>query len=166
MIAEKKLDMVWRCIIYPGKIDRDLVKDMARAGCTEVSLGFESGSERILKLMNKRFVPEDIRRASDMLADCGIHQMGFLLLGGPGETKESVEESLKFADSLRVNAMKVTAGLRIYPHTGLAKIALNEGKISPDDNLLFPRFYIVSELQDWLCEIVGHWMGERPHWVT
>ncbi len=166
MIAERKLDMVWRCIIYPGKIDRDLVRDMARAGCTEVSLGFESGSERILKLMNKRFVPEDIRRASDMLADCGIHQMGFLLLGGPGETKESVEESLKFADSLRVNATKVTAGLRIYPHTGLAKIALNEGKISPDDNLLFPRFYIVGELQDWLREIVGHWMAERPHWVT
>jgi radical SAM superfamily enzyme YgiQ (UPF0313 family) len=166
MIADRKLDIAWRGIIYPGKMDKALVKEMARAGCTEVSLGFESGSERMLKLMNKRFVPGDIQRASDMLADCGIHQMGFLLLGGPGETKESVEESLSFADSLQVDAMKVTVGLRIYPHTALAKKALNERKISPHENLLFPAFYIVSELEDWLCEIVSHWMAERPHWVT
>jgi radical SAM superfamily enzyme YgiQ (UPF0313 family) len=166
MMADRELDIVWRCIIYPGKIDEALVKEMARAGCTEVSLGFESGSERMLKLMNKTFTPEDIRRASDMLAGHGIHQMGFLLLGGPGETRESVEESLAFADSLPVDAMKITAGLRIYPHTALAKKALSEGKITPHDILLFPTFYIVSELEDWLWEIVSRWMDDRPHWMT
>jgi radical SAM superfamily enzyme YgiQ (UPF0313 family) len=165
-IADKDLDIVGRCIIYPGKIDDDLVREMARAGCTEVSLGFESGSERLLKLMNKRFTPQDVRRACDMLADHGIHQMGFLLLGGPGETKASVEESLAFADSLPVDMMKITAGVRIYPHTGLARKARAERVITPDDDLLFPRFYMVPELEDWLPEIVRAWMAERPHWVN
>lgn len=101
-----------------------------------------------------------------MLAEHGIHQMGFLLLGGPGETRESVEESLTFADSLQTDAMKITVGIRIYPYTALAKTAVRERKITRDDNLLFPRFYIVSGLEDWLRAIVSDWMAARPHWVT
>jgi len=165
-LADRQLDISWRCILYPGKIDEALVKEMVRAGCRQVSLGFESGSERILKLMNKRFAPEDIRRASKMLSDYGIQQMGFLLLGGPGETRESIEESLTFADSLQTDAMKITIGIRIYPYTALAKTALREGKISRNDDLLFPRFYIVSGLEEWLRAIVGDWMAVRPHWMT
>jgi radical SAM superfamily enzyme YgiQ (UPF0313 family) len=159
------LDIVGRCIIYPGKIDEALVREMAKAGCREVALGFESGSGLMLKLMNKKFTPEDVRRTCDTLADHGIHQMGFLLLGGPGETKATVEESLVFADSLPVDMMKITAGVRIYPHTALARKARTEGVITPDDNLLFPKFYMVTELEDWLPDIVRDWMAERPHWV-
>jgi len=165
-LAQRELDISWRCILYPGKMDEAFVKEMVRAGCKEVSLGFESGSERMLRLMNKRFAPQHIRRTSEMLADHGIHQMGFLLLGGPGEMRESVEESLTFADSLQTDALKITVGIRIYPHTALAKTAIREGKITRDDDLLFPRFYIVSGLEDWLRAIVSDWMAARPHWVT
>ena len=165
-LAERELDISWRCILYPGKIDEALVKEMVRAGCRQVSLGFESGSERILKLMNKGFTPEDIHRASKMLSDYGIQQMGFLLLGGPGETRETVEESLTFADSLQTDAMKITVGIRIYPYTALAKTALREGKITRNDDLLFPRFYMASGLEEWLRAIVSDWMAARPHWMT
>ena len=165
-LAERKLDILWRCILYPWKIDETLIKEMVRAGCREVSLGFESGSERMLRSMNKKFGPEDIRRASEMLANHGIHHMGFLLLGGPGETKESVEESLAFVDFLPIDAMKITVGIRIYPHTALAKIALREGVITSNDDLLFPRFYVVRGLEDWLHETVRDWMAERPNWMT
>ena len=50
------LAVSWTCIVYPYKIDEALVADMARAGCVEVSLGFESGSPAILKSMRKRFL--------------------------------------------------------------------------------------------------------------
>lgn len=43
--------------------------------------------------------------------------MGFLLLGGPGETSESVDESLAFARSLNLEMLKVSVGIRLYPHT-------------------------------------------------
>ena len=88
---------------------------MARAGCAEVSVGFESGSELVLSSMNKRFKPEDVMRACKLLSENGIRRMGFLMLGGPGETKESVLASLAFADSLELDALKITVGIRIYP---------------------------------------------------
>ena len=137
---------------------------MAEAGCKEVSLGFESGCDRILAIMNKKFSPADVRRTSELLAKYKIKQMGFLLLGGPGETKDSVEESLRFADALPLDALKITIGIRIYPHTELARTAVAERLIAPDDDLMLPRFYMVSGLEAWLRETVAKWMETRPHW--
>src|ERR1017187_9485929 len=74
------LDINLWCIIYPKRIDRDLVQLMARAGCREISLGFESGSGRMLGSFNKRFQVEEVRTVSRMFADVGIQRRGFLLL--------------------------------------------------------------------------------------
>jgi radical SAM superfamily enzyme YgiQ (UPF0313 family) len=123
---------------------------MAAAGCSEVALGFESGCERILREMNKRFTPADVRHTSDLLARRGIRRMGFLLLGGPGETRESVEESLAFARSLRLDDLRITVGIRIYPGTALARRAVAEGVIEGGDDLLRPRFYLASGLEPWI----------------
>jgi radical SAM superfamily enzyme YgiQ (UPF0313 family) len=158
-------EISWMCILYPWEIEESLVSDMAKAGCREVSLGFESGSERILRNMNKKFTVTEVRRTSELLKKYGVRQMGFLLLGGPGETKSSVEESLAFADSLPLDALKITVGIRIYPNTMLAKIAVDEGVISPNDDLLYPRFYLVEGLEDWLHEAIKEWMDKRPHWI-
>ncbi|MGP8152813.1 MAG: B12-binding domain-containing radical SAM protein [Smithella sp.] len=166
MIIDQGLNITWRCILYPGWVDEDLIKLMADAGCREVSLGFESGCERIMKNMNKRFNPEEVRKTSRTLAKHNIRQMGFMMLGGPGETKESVLESLSFADSLPLDSVKVSQGIRIYPCTTLAKIAVDEGRIMPDDNLLKPAFYIVREIEDWLKETVKGWMYRRPNWMS
>ncbi|MBU0768027.1 MAG: B12-binding domain-containing radical SAM protein, partial [Proteobacteria bacterium] len=131
----------------------------------EVSLGFESGSESILKRMNKRYTLDDIRQISKMLGKQQIRRMGFLLLGGPGETRDSVKQSFYFADSLGTEAMKITSGIRIYPHTALHRIAVDEGKIEPDEDLLFPKFYMAEGLKEWLEEMVDKWMADRENWI-
>ncbi len=163
-MAEADLDIRWRAIIYPKAVDEGLVRAMAMAGCREVSLGFESGSPSVLRGMNKRFGLQDVRRISKILGDHGIKRMGFLLLGGPGETRDTVEESLAFADSLGLEEMKVSAGIRIYPNTPLARTAIAEGSISREDDLLFPRFYLASGLEGWLIETLNRWISERPNW--
>lgn len=164
-IIRKRLDIRWRCILYPWKVDEELVGSMAQAGCVEVSLGFESGSRAVLRSLNKRFQPEEVRSIARRLADHGISRMGFLLLGGPGETKETVLESLSFADSLELEAVKLTTGIRIYPQTKLAALALEEGRITGDEDLLFPKFYLAKSLEGWLPETVREWTGTRPNWV-
>jgi radical SAM superfamily enzyme YgiQ (UPF0313 family) len=164
-LISSKLKITWRCILYPWKVDDELVEKMAKAGCKEVSLGFESGSEKILVKMNKNYRPADVRQISERLKNFGIGRMGFLLFGGPGETKETATESLVFADSLDLEAMKITIGIRIYPQTSLAQTAIKEGLIKADDNLLFPKFYLAKGLQGWLRETVNDWMKTRPHWV-
>lgn len=142
----------WRCILYPHAVREDLVRAMARAGCVEVSLGFESGSPAVLKAMNKRFTPAEVHALSDLLADYGIRRMGFLLLGGPGETRATVEESLAFARSLRLDALKTTVGIRIYPGTPLEARARDEGLLAPGQDLLRPAFYLAPGLEPWIHE--------------
>ena len=137
---------------------------MAGAGCCEVSLGFESGNNDILRAMNKRFDTSEIRQANRILADYGIRRMGFLMLGAPGETRKSVAESFEFAESLDLDALKITLGIRIYPHTDLAKTAIEEGLITADDDLLFPRFYIDQELKGWLEKYVNDRAKNHPNW--
>jgi radical SAM superfamily enzyme YgiQ (UPF0313 family) len=163
-MAASGLPIKWRCILYPWKVDEDAVEKMARAGCVEVSFGFESGSKAILRSMNKRFQPEEVRLISELLKKHGIKQMGFLLLGGPGETRETVIESLSFADSLNLESVKVSVGIRIYPNTTLARVALSENVIPPHHNLLLPTFYLAKGLNPWLEETVQEWMAKRPHW--
>lgn len=154
-LAELRLDLVWRCILYPHMVPEELVAAMAKAGCVEVSLGFESGSPQVLQAMNKRFQPDEVREISERLAAHGIRRMGFLLLGGPGETRESVDESLAFAGFLNLEMLKVSVGIRLYPHTPLARQAAEEGVISPEDDLLMPRFYIRPGLEDYIRQIQG-----------
>jgi radical SAM superfamily enzyme YgiQ (UPF0313 family) len=145
----------WRCILYPHRVPEELVLRMAQAGCVEVSLGFESGAPQVLREMNKRFTPADVREISDMLAAHRIRRWGFLLLGGPGETRETVEESVAFAESLRLDGLRVTVGIRIYPGTPLARRAIAEGVIAAEDDLLVPRFYLAPGLEPWIHERVA-----------
>ena len=160
------LKVRWRCILYPAFLDRELAQLMAESGCVEVSLGFESGCEGILYRLNKRFSPRQVREASELLAGYGIHRMGFLLLGGPGETRESVMESLTFADSLNLDMLKLTMGIRIYPGTALERIAREDGVVAAGDDLLSPRFYLAQGLGEWLGMTITGWMAERPYCCT
>ena len=147
-IAALRLPIKWRCILYPYALAGELADAMAEAGCTEASLGFESGSEPVLAAMNKRFRPGDVRAVSEALSQRGIRRNGFLLLGGPGETPETVEQSLAFADSLGLESLKITAGIRIYPGTPLAAEAVADGLIAPGDDLLQPRFFLDPRVRD------------------
>ena len=165
-IADAGLEVQWRCILYPGQIDEELVVLLAKAGCVEVSLGFESGSPLVLRELNKKYSPQEVSAAAEMLARHGIRRMGFLLLGGPGETRATVLESLAFADRLRLDMLKLTTGIRIYPGTALEQTAVAEGRITSGSNLLFPTFYLAKGLEPWLSATLAEWMAERPWCVS
>jgi len=165
MIAAE-LDIEWFAIVYPANLSMELVRLMARAGCKQVSLGFESGSPPVLSALNKKFSKEDVRQASELFAKAGIERMGFLLLGGPGETRDTVTESLGFAEGLGLDGLKLTVGIRIYPGTILAEQAVQAGLVNPGDTLLEPRFYLEPGLSPWLEEYIEAWSAERPHLVV
>ena len=158
------LPVTWSCIVYPYKIAEGLVADMSRAGCVEVALGFESGSPAILKSMRKRFSLDDVRQAAGLFKKYSIKLNGYLLLGGPGETQETVLESLRFADELPLDFLKISTGIRIYPDTELARTAMAEGVIAQNDDLLMPRFYFAGGLDGWIQDELSRWNATRPHW--
>jgi radical SAM superfamily enzyme YgiQ (UPF0313 family) len=149
-IAELDAGLDWQCIVYPHQLDAELAAAMAAAGCRAVSLGFESGDDGMLRAYGKHFDAAEVRRIAELLARHGIRRFGFLLLGGPGETRASVTASLDFAQSLGLDLLKVTVGVRIYPGTELARIALDERAVAAADDLLHPRFYVAPDLEAWL----------------
>ena len=67
--------------------------------------------------------------------------------------------------SLNLDALKITVGVRIYPYTKLAKKAVEDGLIAEEDNLLFPKFYMVRGLEEWLREIVEKNIREHRNWM-
>ena len=75
-------------------------------------------------------------------------------------------EGLAFADSLELEFLKITIGIRIYPDTPLAEQAKKQGIISPGDDLLYPRFYLTPGLEEWLRETVAKWTAARPNWMA
>ncbi len=165
-ITKNDLNLSWRGILYPRNVDASLAQKMAAAGCVEVSLGFESGSPEMLRNLNKKFTVDDVRAVSGRLKQHRIKQTGFLLLGGPGENEQTLRKSLEFAESLDLDAMKVTCGIRIYPGTRLAQQAVTEGIVPPEDDLLFPRFYISAAIKPILKDTVAAWLEKHPNWFS
>jgi len=146
-ITELDAHLEWQCIVYPHQLDEELARAMADAGCRATSLGFESGDDGMLRAYGKHFAAADVRRISELLATHGIRRFGFLMLGGPGETRATVATSLDFVESLDLDLLKITLGVRIYPGTELSRTALDERVVAADDDLLHPRFYMASDLE-------------------
>lgn len=99
-------------------VDTEFFRLAAEAGCYQVSFGIESGVERILRNVNKDQTPEQIRRAVLLADDCGLETVGFFMMGLPGDTEETMEETIRFACSLPLTYAKASMTLP-FPSSAL-----------------------------------------------
>jgi len=82
-------------------IDEEILALAARAGCTEISFGIESGSQRMLDLMNKRTTLESNKEAIVLTKKHGMRAKAYFVVNFPGEDDESIRETLDFAEQTR-----------------------------------------------------------------
>ncbi len=164
-IAARRTSIRWACSLNPRFYDPRLTQEMSRAGCMGVSLGNESGSDQMLAALRKDFSKAEAARMIRQIREAGMRVTCFLLLGGPGETRETVNESIEFLTELAPDQVTATVGIRIYPGCELHSTALREGVISPEQNLLYPAFYLAPAVQDWLYDYMRDQCGMRPGWV-
>ncbi|PRP97398.1 Ribosomal protein S12 methylthiotransferase RimO [Enhygromyxa salina] len=94
-------DFRWNCTLRSDHTDDEIIALMAKAGCEGVFLGVESGSPKMLAAMNKTAKREDYLRAIPRLADEGILAHANVFIGFPGETRETVEETLDLIRTTR-----------------------------------------------------------------
>ena len=102
----KKLNIVWRCLVrgdYIVKFGYEFVKMMKESGLVEVGMGIESGSSKILKIINKGETIEDIKAAIYLLKNHGIRVKGFFIIGLPGESQKTIAETIKFLDDMHLD---------------------------------------------------------------
>ncbi len=105
LIIEKNLNITWACPngIRADKIDEDLAELMAKSGCYYFAYGVESANSNILKMIKKEETIEQIEKSIDCADKKGISCQGFFIFGLPGETKETIKESIKFAVKSRLS---------------------------------------------------------------
>jgi anaerobic magnesium-protoporphyrin IX monomethyl ester cyclase len=116
LLIEKKVGMKWYCLIRASKVDINLLLKMKAAGCLSVTVGFESGSDRILKLMNKKTTVAAARSCIETVFKSGLMIYGFIIVGFPTETEYDVELS---ADFIRNNPEVDTWQLHVFqPYPG------------------------------------------------
>ena len=99
-ILEEKLSISWTCATRANAIDKPLIRLMKEAGCIKVSIGVESGSENILKTIQKGVTKKRIREAACLLNESKMLWTGFFLMGLPHEKKEDTLETLRFLKEL------------------------------------------------------------------
>ena len=146
-IIRAKLDMQWECFLRPGGITKDLLQLMQRAGLRHIEFGADSFSDTALDSYGKSFTFEEIREASQLANSVGVQYSHFLIFGGPGETPDTVEETLARAATLPAAFFFATIGMRIYPDTDLWKqLAPEQQGETAADYLVDPRFYLAPGL--------------------
>lgn len=133
----------------PAAVSHELLAAMKRAGFHSLGITAESASDGVLERMEKGFDSAKVAEVAERVTRAGIRTLWIFLVGGPGETRKTLEETLAFAARRleRGDAVYVTVGLRIYPGTTLHRIAISEGVVMPGDPLLVPSFYFSSELE-------------------
>lgn len=130
--------------LNPLYLDDDLVYAMQKAGFVGLGITVESASAQVLAGLRKGFTAEDVRRAAGVVHRHELPCFWIFMMGGPGETKETVMETIRFAErSVRKkDAAIFSVGIRIYPGTGLEALAREQGVLSiTGDAMLEPVFY-------------------------
>jgi radical SAM superfamily enzyme YgiQ (UPF0313 family) len=89
-------DIKWHCLGRVDKVDPDQLQAMAKAGCVTIGYGIESGSPSMLKEMKKHITVEQARNAVRWASEAGIKPRPSFLVGMPGETAETIRESIEF----------------------------------------------------------------------
>jgi anaerobic magnesium-protoporphyrin IX monomethyl ester cyclase len=133
----------------PAAASIDLLSTMRRAGFRTLGITAESASDDVLDRMEKGFDAAKVREVAQRVHAAGIRTLWIFLVGGPGETGGTLEETLRFAGERLAagDAVYATVGLRIYPGTTLHRIAVEEGVVARDADLLDPTFYFSPGLR-------------------
>jgi radical SAM superfamily enzyme YgiQ (UPF0313 family) len=165
-MVRRKVDVKWSAFVNPSFLSETLLQWMKEAGCVGIEFGTDSGSSRMLENYKKSFTREDIIRSSTLCSTLQIYHCHYLLLGGPGEDEETIEESFQLMDQVDPTAVIAMLGIRIYPGTELEKISVSQGVIPPESNLLYPYFYISPTVGERLSEIVQEKALARKGWIV
>ncbi|MFH1479043.1 MAG: radical SAM protein [Candidatus Omnitrophota bacterium] len=123
---KRKLNISWTCLTKVACVDPEVLKHMKKAGCWQVLYGFESGDDRMLKLLKKGNTVEMNKRAIALTKEAGLEVRGDFIVGTPGETWESLEKTVQFAINMGLDYAHFNK-FTPFPGTELYKRLSEEG---------------------------------------
>jgi radical SAM superfamily enzyme YgiQ (UPF0313 family) len=159
----------WYTYASPVPFSDELAALLRRAGCAGINFGADSASDGVLRTLGRDFTVQDLERTADICHRQGITFMFDLLLGGPGETRDTLRQTVEAMKRLSPDRVGASLGVRIFPGTELARMVQSQGPLgqNPDlrgavaqnDSFFAPVFYLSSALGPdplgYLAELVG-----------
>ncbi len=115
LIIESNFKMTWSCTARVDTINQEILMKMKKAGCWEISYGLETGSNEMLTSMRKAITVEQSEQAINQTAQAGIRCKGLFMLGYPGETMETIEQTKAFVQRVPLTTMNLS---KFTPYPG------------------------------------------------
>ena len=172
-LIEEKLDIVWTTHMRFEEtlLDEQVWKDVQESGCRYLHFGYESGNQRVLKLMDKATKLDAIQTNLRMSSEAGIwnHIMGFF--GFPGETREEAEDSKRFVHDNRAHIHSL--GFMTFVLGKYSPVAFEPEKYgvdyykNPEWDLALDYYFTLKEglnIQEALDVFAGFERNHDPKW--
>ena len=170
-LARRKLgDRIrWYTYLSPLPFDAELARLMVEAGCAGINFGVDSGCDEILEGLGRDFKREDLIRTASICRETGIPFMFDLLIGGPGETEDTLARTIGLMKELSPIRVGINAGVRLYPGLEMADIVVNKESVEgrPDiygahpgeEDFFHPTFYVSPALGEGMMDVVERLVG-------
>jgi anaerobic magnesium-protoporphyrin IX monomethyl ester cyclase len=139
-IRERNIRFLWSCDTRVDVLGDELLREMRLAGCERLSLGVESGSQKILDAIDKKITPDEIIASSELAKKYGIKIRYYMMIGNRGETQETFAETLKFLARAKPH-QSIFACLSVYPGTRDYDMAVAAGWLDAE-------FYFERDFQE------------------
>jgi radical SAM superfamily enzyme YgiQ (UPF0313 family) len=146
----------WYADVIPLPFSPDLVSLFLKAGCAGLAFNVDVCNEQMLRNLSRDFSVSDIKQAAEACQQHNLPFIYYLLLGGPGETRETLRETIETVKEIGPGVVETVPVMRIYPGTKLAEMVKRAGPLSENPNLqgqvagnesfLAPIFYVSSAL--------------------
>jgi len=136
-----KMDLRLRTMgLNPGSVDEELADLLKETGFQDIDLGVESGCDVTLKGLGKNFTKKDILKAGKLLDDRNIPVTWYLLVGAPGETRKTLQETFETINhaASKWDLINVGVGVRVYNGAPIAEEMIREDQVCTGDNFLHP----------------------------
>lgn len=155
----------WYAYCSPIPFSCELAKKMRRAGCIGINFGVDSGDESMLQRLGRNFSPSDILETVRVCRQEGIAVMLDLLLGAPGETKETLKRTIEIVKRAEPDCVGVAVGVRVYPSTPLARWIesqeVREGLVGGSDPFE-PLFFLEPKVASFVFEFLDELISDDP----
>lgn len=146
----------WYAYCSPAPFNKEMARLFLQAGCAGVNFGVDSACDPMLHTLGRDFTAGDLEATARICHEEGIVFLYDLLLGGPGETRDSLRQTIETMKRLSPSRIGAALGVRLLPGTRLAALVRKEapleqnpnlhGVIHNNEGLLSPVFYLSSAL--------------------
>jgi anaerobic magnesium-protoporphyrin IX monomethyl ester cyclase len=160
-IIKRKINVEWTAETRANQADEELFRWMKRAGCRSTSIGVETGSPRLLKVIKKGITIAQVVNAFKLAHKCGLPPCLMLFVGTPGESRKTIEETKRLIDKvIHTTTVEHVEILEVYPNTPLYEYAKSKGYLNDDYWLTDANEYRFTyenskeQLQKWATELV------------